>query len=67
MAKKHAAAKRPFKWWALMRQFHHLPVVFRTRKQAEENADPDERVFRVCVYVEREVEKRPRPYAGSPF
>jgi hypothetical protein len=51
-----------------MRQRHHLPVMFRTRRQAEANADPDERVFRVEVQVTREVEKRPASrYEGNPF
>ncbi len=54
-------------WWALMRQPAGLPVIFRTRRQAEANADPDERVFRVRVVVEREVPKRPAPYEGSAF
>ncbi len=56
-----------FRWWALMRQKHHLPVVFRTRRQAEANADPGERVFRVEVRVKYEAEKRPARYAGNPF
>jgi hypothetical protein len=50
-----------------MREVHHLPVVFRTRKDAERNADPDERIFRVRVQVEHEVAKRPSEYDGCPF
>jgi uncharacterized protein YcaQ len=66
-APKHPRSRQTFRWWALAREVHHLPVIFRTRKDAEANADPGERLFRVTVRVEREMPKRTREYEGCPF
>jgi len=67
-AAKHPRSKQAFRWWALARAVHHLPVVFRTRKDAEANADQDEKLFRITVQVEREMPKRSgRAYEGHPF
>lgn len=36
-------------WWALVRSPRSLPVLFASRKDAIENADPDERIVRIYL------------------
>lgn len=52
--------------WALMETVHDLPVVFRTRADAEENADDEEQLFQVEVHVLKRVTKRRRAFRGIP-
>lgn len=71
---KHAAPQKAFhlspvikvvRCWALMGP-DQLPVVFRTRTDAEENADEDEQLFKVEVVVLKRVTKRRRAFLGIP-
>ncbi len=40
---------RPGRWWALVRRADAMPVLFGTRRDAEECAEPGERLVRVLV------------------
>lgn len=55
--------------WALMSETtkyrsHRLPIVFQTRHDAESHRDPDERLYRVTVTIEREVKPK-MPACGA--
>jgi hypothetical protein len=42
------------RWWALVNHTSDLPVVFRTREQAESEAEPDEMLVRIEVQMMHE-------------
>jgi hypothetical protein len=53
---------RTIQAWALLSDVTRyrgkwLPVVFQTRRDAEENRDPDERIYRVTVTIQREAKR----------